>query len=355
MVKKIKIEIKDELEQLMYKNNYINPGEAVGIVAAQSLGEPGTQMTMRTFHYAGVAEQVPTGLPRLIELVDAKKMPKKCMMEVYIKKEYYKDEKDLEKIAQEIESTYLSDVSRIVENFEKRLIKIKLKKEKMASLGINEEHIINALKKHKFKFKIKESKILVSLSNNKKSRKKQLKYAEMRKVTLTLKNTLLKGIRNINKAFVVKDKNDEYFIRTNGSNLRQLFYNEKVDQSRLYTNNIYEIWQFFGIEAARNAIVREIKQVMDMQNLTVDIRHIMLLADAMTADGLVKSVGRHGLSGEKAGVLARAAFEETVKHLVEAAVSGESDKLVGVTENIIVGQTMPVGTGLVRLKHKPYV
>ena len=78
----------------------------------------------------------------------------------------------------------------------------------------------------------------------------------------------------------------------------------------------------------------------------------MLLADAMTMDGGINSIGRHGLSGEKAGVLARAAFEETVKHLINAAVHGEDDKLIGVTENIIIGQTVPVGTGLVKLKLK---
>ena len=93
-------------------------------------------------------------------------------------------------------------------------------------------------------------------------------------------------------------------------------------------------------------------QVLEMQNLNVDKRHCMLLADAMTMGGDINSIGRHGLSGEKAGVLARAAFEETVKHLINAAVRGEDDKLIGVTENIIVGQTVPVGTGLVKLKMK---
>ncbi|MCX8166662.1 MAG: DNA-directed RNA polymerase subunit A'' [Candidatus Micrarchaeota archaeon] len=351
MVKKIKIEIVDEIEKLMYSNLSINPGEAVGIVAAQSLGEPGTQMTMRTFHYAGVAEQVPTGLPRLIELVDAKKTPKKSMMEIYIKKEFYNDEKDLEKIAQEFEATYLADVAKVSENFEKKMLKLKLKRDKMESLGISDMHIISILKKNKFKFKVKGNKILITLKD-KLLKKKKLTYGDVRKITLSLKGMMLKGIKNIEKAFVVKDKNDEFFIRTNGSNLKELFMHPKVDKSRLYTNSINEIYSFFGIEAARNAIVREIKQVMDMQNLTVDIRHIMLLADAMTSDGVVKSVGRHGLSGEKAGVLARAAFEETVKHLVESSVYGESDRLVGVTENIIVGQTMPVGTGTVLLKHK---
>ena len=89
-----------------------------------------------------------------------------------------------------------------------------------------------------------------------------------------------------------------------------------------------------------------------MQRLDVDIRHIMLLADAMCMDGIVKPVGRHGLSGEKASILARAAFEETIKHLINASIKGEEDKLVGVTENIIIGQPIPMGTGTVRLSMK---
>ncbi|VVC71773.1 DNA-directed RNA polymerase subunit A'' [uncultured archaeon] len=86
-----------------------------------------------------------------------------------------------------------------------------------------------------------------------------------------------------------------------------------------------------------------------MQKLDVDRRHLNVLADAMCMEGVIKSVGRHGLSGEKASILARAAFEETIKHLINAAIKGEEDKLVGVTENIIVGQYIPVGTGIVKL------
>jgi DNA-directed RNA polymerase subunit A" len=104
-----------------------------------------------------------------------------------------------------------------------------------------------------------------------------------------------------------------------------------------------------GIEAAHNAVFKEIKDVMDMQKLFVDSRHIMLISDAVTNSGKVKSIGRHGLSGEKVGVLGRAAFEETVKHLINAAAFSEDERLIGVTENIIVGQTVPIGTGKIRL------
>jgi len=174
----------------------------------------------------------------------------------------------------------------------------------------------------------------------------------IRKMTNRIRQLHIKGVERINRTIVVKGKDGKYFIRTSGSNLGVLVKHAKVETERLYTNDVQEIGKVLGIEAARNAIMKEVQQVLNMQNLAVDERHCMLLADAMTMDGAIKSIGRHGLSGGKAGVLARAAFEETVKHLINAAVRGEEDKLIGVTENIIIGQTVPVGTGLVKLKMK---
>ena len=105
----------------------------------------------------------------------------------------------------------------------------------------------------------------------------------------------------------------------------------------------------FGIEAARNALIREAHAVLSEQGLDVDIRHVMLVSDIMTKTGTVQQIGRHGISGDKSSVLARAAFELTIQHLVDAAIQGEIDPLKGVIENIIVGQSMPLGTGSVEL------
>ncbi len=348
MKKKIMSIVNDPIEEMIFAKQEIAYGEAVGIVAAQSLGEPGTQMTMRTFHYAGVAEQVPTGLPRLIELVDAKKKPKKEMMTIYLTSEYSKNEKKAQEVASELEATCLGDVAKIQEDFEKNRIILKVKPELLEVYSLSFDNILSILKKERFKLKTKKNKIAIeqSIENRKHP------FRELKKLATKLNGILLKGVAGIKKAFVSKDENDEYFIRTVGSNLLGVLKNPKIDKKRVYTNNVVEILSVYGIEAARQALVKELKQVMDMQNLNVDVRHIMLLADAMTSDGVLKSVGRHGLSGQKAGVLARAAFEETVRHLVEAAVSGQSDYLIGVTENIIVGQTMPVGTGVIKLKMK---
>jgi DNA-directed RNA polymerase subunit A' len=122
-----------------------------------------------------------------------------------------------------------------------------------------------------------------------------------------------------------------------------------VDTSRTTTNNVHEIAKTLGIEASRNALIHEAKGVLEEQGLDVDVRHVMLVADMMASTGEVQQIGRHGISGKKSSVLARAAFEITVPNIVEAAVKGESDPLAGVTENVIVGQSIPIGTGLVEL------
>ena len=121
------------------------------------------------------------------------------------------------------------------------------------------------------------------------------------------------------------------------------------DSTRTTTNHVHEIAKTLGIEAARNVIIHEAMSVLEEQGLDVDIRHVMLVSDIMTSTGEVRQIGRHGISGEKSSVLARAAFEITVPNIVDAAIKGESDPLRGVTENVIVGQSIPIGTGLVDL------
>ncbi|MCX8175110.1 MAG: DNA-directed RNA polymerase subunit A'' [Candidatus Micrarchaeota archaeon] len=327
------------------KKNQIEVGEAVGIVAAQSIGEPGTQMTMRTFHYAGVAEQVPTGLPRLIELVDARKEPKKPIMDIYLKPEFAKTHEKAKEVAKNIECTTLDKVAYIEEDFEAKTINVTLEPSELEAEGVSAEEVRKKVKglpgAHA---EVKENTIIVKPSTH--------SLRGMRRLTNRLRGLHIKGVEKITRAIVVRAKDGSHFIRTAGSNLAAIMKNPKVDAEKTYTNDVQEIARVLGIEAARSALVNEIKKVLDMQNLNVDIRHCMLLADAMTAEGEIKSIGRHGLSGEKAGVFARAAFEETVKHLINAATHGEEDRLIGVTENIIVGQTVPVGTGLVKLKMK---
>jgi len=328
----------------------IIPYSAVGIVAAQSLGEPGTQMTMRTFHYAGVAEHVPTGLPRLIELVDAKKEPKKSIVEVHLAKEHKSKEAHAKALAKEMESVLLPEIAIVSEDMAEKRILLKLKKDDAKAFGVTMEMLREAVKKTVGANKVEQrgDKISVKLKSDK-EKEKPLK--DLRKLTVKLKKALVKGVSGIKRSVVIKDKG-EYFIRASGFNIKDIMKLKKVDPFRIYTNSVMEIEKTFGIEAARNATIREMQSVMDLQGISVDVRHIMLLADAMTSDGKVKSIGRHGLSGEKAGVMGRAAFEETIKHLVNASIIGEDDNLSGVTENIIVGQTIPIGTGRIKLGMK---
>ncbi len=329
------------------------PYEAVGIIAAQSIGEPGTQMTMRTFHYAGVAEHVPTGLPRLIEIVDAKKEPKKPLMDIHLKSDYKSEEKAKE-VAYELESVSISDVARVTDDLENKKIIVRFNEKDGKELKVTFKMLREAVEKMMSSFTIsvkdEDKKIIIAAKGKKEGEEVTLR--SLRKLANSLRTALIKGVPDVKRVVVVKE-GGETFIRASGSNILGVSTHPAVNVKKLYTNNIKKIEAVFGIEAARNAILREIKQVLDMQKLYVDVRHIMLVADALCAEGTVKSVGRHGLSGQKAGVLGRAAFEETIKHLVNASVKAEEDKLVGVTENIIVGQTVPVGTGRIRLLVNP--
>jgi len=332
----------------------IPPYEAVGVIAAQSVGEPGTQMTMRTFHYAGVAEHVPTGLPRLIEIVDAKREPKKPIIDIYLKKSLSKKESEAQKVAHELSSVFISDIASVEDDLEDLAVVIDYSEKEGKALDVSFNDLKKVLEPHSSKLKISGSTISLypkKVKPKEGEKEKPVTARSVRKLANRLKDCLARGVRGIHRAVVVKGE-DEYFVRAAGFNITGAIEHPSVDPSRVYTNNIKEVERVLGIEATRNSIVKEIKDVMDMQKLYVDIRHIMLIADAMTWGGSIKSIGRHGLSGGKVGVLGRAAFEETVKHLVNACAFSEDERLVGVTENIIVGQTVPVGTGKIKLVMK---
>ena len=166
--------------------------------------------------------------------------------------------------------------------------------------------------------------------------------------------TKIQGIEGIHRAIIRKEKAmDEYVIYTEGSNLQKVLEKDRVDKKRTRRTPSRRSTRCLGVEAARNSIIDEASKTLDEQGLNVDIRHIMLVADLMTNDGDVKAIGRHGISGRKSSVLARAAFEITAAHLLHAALTGEEDHLDGVAENIIVGQPVTLGTGAVNLVYAP--
>jgi len=170
----------------------------------------------------------------------------------------------------------------------------------------------------------------------------------LRKIKDKILNTHVSGIKGIENVIVIKE-DDDWIIQTEGSNLHDVLRVREVDIARTKTNDIHQVYEVLGIEAARNAILYESKKTLDEQGLDVDIRHLLLLADIMTIDGEIRDIGRYGVSGKKKSVLARANFEETKKHLINASFYGEHDELKGIIENIIIGQLAPIGTGMIEL------
>ncbi|BFI75365.1 DNA-directed RNA polymerase subunit A'' [Sulfurisphaera ohwakuensis] len=330
-----------------YQESLIEPGEAVGIVSAQSIGEPGTQMTLRTFHFAGIRElNVTLGLPRLIEIVDARKTPSTPIMTIYLTDEYKYDKEKALEIARKIEYTKIENViSSISVDITNMSITIQLDEEMLKDKGVDPSSVKKIISKLKLgKIRIEDIDdytftIYFEEIDN---------ISALFKMREKLLNTKIKGIKGIRRAIVQK-KGDEYVIITDGSNLEGVIGIKGVDINKIQTNNIHEIAETFGIEAAREAIAREIKKVLEEQGLDVDMRHILLVADIMTRTGVVRQIGRHGVTGEKSSVLARAAFEVTVKHLLDAAARGEMEEFKGVVENIIIGQPIRLGTGIVEL------
>ena len=349
----------EELEKLVlkvkeaYEREEVEPGESVGTIAAQSVGEPGTQMTMRTFHYAGVVElNVTLGLPRLIEVVDARKKISTPTMDIYFTEEYRNDEEFIRKMGNKIGKITLNDVIKNFNvNYMDNVITAEIDQDILDERRLDISEVTSEIEKT-FKLVTINNNLLsfeTTFSND--EEKIQQGIRELRLLADKIRDLQISGVKGIGKV-VIRHEQNEWVIHTEGSNIGAILKIPGVDIVRTTTNDIFEIEKVLGIEAARNAIIHELYTTMEEQGLSVDIRHIMLVADMMTSDGVVKSIGRHGISGEKSSVLARAAFEETGKHLLNASIRGEVDHLTGIIENVIVGQPIPHGTGSVGINMK---
>jgi DNA-directed RNA polymerase subunit A" len=326
-----------------YENAKIEPGEAAGVVSAQSIGEPGTQMTMRTFHYAGVAEiNVTLGLPRLIEIVDARKNPSTPMMTIFLEKDYSHDRDKARELAWKIEATYINVLGSMSTDITEMKVLIELNKKALSQRNMTSEEIAGKIEEELgISAEIKGDTLILVPSKP--------SYRELLQLVKSMQSVILKGIKGIKRVVIRKEESGEYVLYTEGSVLKEVLSIEGVDATRTRTNNVNEIFEVMGIEAARQALINEATDTLKEQGLNVDVRHIMLVSDIMTVDGDVKPIGRHGISGEKASVLARAAFEVTVNHLLDSGMRGDVDELRGVTENVIVGQPIKLGTGNVKL------
>src|SRR3989339_385873 len=269
----------------IHKDGQIAPGEAIGIITAQSFGESSTQMVLNTFHMAGVAEmQVTSGLPRIIEIFDARKTPSSPKMEIYLDKEF-NNEGNARVFAEKIKEVTLKEISS------------------------------------------------------------EYSFREIYKLKEKLKATIISGIKGVKQILIVK-RNKDFVIITLGTNLKEMLKLKEVDKYRLISNDFYEVAKVFGIEASRQLIINEVVEVLNSQGLDIDYRHSKLIADAMTDNGIVKGVTRMGIITQKSSILARATFETPDKQFVNASIKGTQDKLTSVIENIILNQPVPIGAGL---------
>ena len=326
----------------LYNKAKVEPGQAVGIVTAQSIGEPGTQMTLRTFHFAGIRERnVTLGLPRLIELVDARKKPVTPTMDIYLDQESKKSREKAIEVARNILQTKVSVLAKVETDYSTK-ITLHLNPTKLKERGCTVTDVVEALQSNK-KFKLDEKGDVLTLN---------LVEESDAPTVITLRNKILgttvKGVPDIERVTLVQ-KDDEWVIQTTGSNLAKVLEVAGIDKKQVRTNNVFEIAGTLGIEAARNALINEISSTLEDQGLEVDIRYIMLVSDLMCSRGYMQQIGRHGIAGTKESVLARAAFEITVPTIAHAALAGEIEELKGVTENVIVGSSIPIGSGIVDL------
>jgi DNA-directed RNA polymerase subunit A" len=325
-----------------YINMQVMPGESVGIVGAESIGEPGTQMTLNTFHFAGVAEMnVTMGLPRIIEILDGKKKIQTPMMEIYLKKPYSQG-KDIKKIALLIKETTLNEIiSEIGVNIADSKIELVFNEEKIKNIGLDYPTIQKAIKANAKSLSISKKGNIIIL----KMGEKEKELNELFKIKEKLKDIYIQGVKGIKQVLPIK-KGGEFLVVTAGTNMKKVMELDYVDKTRIVSNDIHEITSILGIEAAREIIINEVYKVIQNQGLNVDIRHLMLVADTMCASGGIKGVTRYGVVEEKASVLARASFETPIKHIFNAGQIGEIDNLSSVVENVMLNQPVPVGTGL---------
>jgi DNA-directed RNA polymerase subunit A" len=333
--------IKESVREMYARSSY-DPEEPVGVVAAQSLSEPATQMTMRTYHFAGTAGiQVTLGLPRMLEIFDARKEPRTPTMTVFFKPDHQNIE-SVRRIASDIrevkaKNIILSTTLDLTELW----IKCRVDVGKLELMGIPKEKISKLIKIRNTETSMEGDDVIIV-----KSKKADIRI--LHKLKYAILESHIKGIKGVSQVVVTKE-GGEWMINTLGSNLKKVFEIEGVDYTRTYSNNIFEILDVLGIEAARNAIIKQSQYTMEEQGLGVDIRYIMLLADLMTVKSDIKAIGRYGISGQKSSVLVRASFEETKKHFTAASIRGEKDDLCGTVENIMMNQVAPIGTGAFKL------
>lgn len=336
-----KMKLKKVFEEVYreYRASLAEPGESVGIVSAESIGEPGTQMTLNTFHFAGVSEMnVTTGLPRLIEILDGRKEISTKMMEIRLKSPHNKG-KDIKELAKQIKETTFKELIKSIDiDMVELTMVIRLNDDKRESAGKLAKDLDKGVKGFSFRAD-KDDSIIVKCTAKEES------LSAMYRLKEKIKDIFVSGVKGITQVLPVK-RDDEFIIMTAGTNIKDISKLDFVDIEKTMTNDIFEIEKNFGIEAARQAIINEILKVTRTQGIEIDVRHIMLVADTMCMSGHVLGINRYGIVKEKPSVLARASFETPIKNIMDASMTGEADYLNSVIENVMINQPIPAGTGL---------
>ncbi|UTX44830.1 DNA-directed RNA polymerase subunit alpha [Encephalitozoon intestinalis] len=364
----------------------ITPNEMVGTLAAQSVGEPATQMTLNTFHLAGVSSTVTMGVPRLKEIFNVTKNLKTPSMKIYLDKEHCKTIELAKTIQNEIEcltvkdlclsseiyydpeitSTEIADDKDFVEAYFEFpdddvdfssltpfLIRLVVDRAKLVGRGINLEYVATFISKE-----LGNGAHVICSDENAVDMVIRIRIAKSEDESLNfymvVLNSLLKfqlgGYKNIKKVYISEDKNrKEWYLQTDGICLPQILGNPSVNSQLTTSNDLIEIAETLGIEAARESILRELAIVIDGNGSYVNYRHMSLLADVMTMRGYLCGITRHGVNKVGAGALKRSSFEETVEILLDAALVSEKNLCRGITENIMMGQLAPMGTGNVEI------
>ncbi len=346
----------ESIETIGTEHEYVYDFSVAGLETFTTAEGVVTHNTMNTFHYAGVAEiDVTQGLPRLIELVDARKTPDTPMMTVHLDGEYATNRERAHEVVWKIEATKILALGDVSTNVADMLVQIDLNEETLAERWPTVSDIDDIAGRIAGTI---EAELGVETDRPSVTQiqfgPEEPSYRRLLQLVEELREIVFKGIEDISRVVIRKEEledGEEFILYTEGSNLKKVLDIEGVDASRTTCNNIHEIHNNLGIEAAREAIIEETMNTLEEQGLDdVNIRHLMLVADIMTNNGEIESIGRHGISGNKDSVLARAAFEVTVNHLLDAAIHGEVDDLDGVTENVIVGKPIKLGTGDVDLR-----
>ncbi|EZG50618.1 DNA-directed RNA polymerase [Gregarina niphandrodes] len=366
-----------------YNRALIEPGEAVGAIGAQSIGEPGTQMTLKTFHFAGVASMnVTLGVPRIKEIINAASKIGTPILTVplALNKNSFSF---AQMVKGQLQCVSLGQVCRYVKQVlspEGAWVVVRLSKDAIQNnfLEVDAERVCAKILEQGTVGKLKMREGLIEIVHKYKLIVKPPGTREgvnglsfqLTALMDSLPHVSVCGMKTVRRCIVqTKSKGNgekgngekgngeeelnEYSLAVEGEGLRQIMGVEGVDGNRVGCNSIMEVKDVLGIEAARQVIISEIKGCMDAYSMDIDIRHMLLLGDVMTFRGEVLGISRHGIQKMRASVLCLASFEETNEHLFEAAVHRKSEHVKGVSEAIILGSRVAVGTGAFDVLQKP--